>query len=196
MQVLQILQWLLRSLGWSALHAFVWFCPGLYWRSGAEMESWQFCDGSYTGPDGDKADPSTWKRFPITYRSVAEHHGLTKPKVCRFPSFTKCYATAAHYAEEGRLGRVHLVWIPRGAFWTQPIIEHDMAFNDMIYQAAGCIPSLRSSLSESYVYALRFSQLPGGVYICNTSYLPLRSFETVDLSPIIEDSFRLDNLFC
>ena len=168
---------------WIALHLLVYVFPGLYWRAGAELHCGCVRLGGYTGTRGRKNDPSTWKRHPMTYRNVAEHHGFVDPKVCRFPSFTKVYASAAHYAEADQsLRRVHLVFIPRGAVHTLPIIEDDDLFLDMLFQSDGFIPSLRySDLHRAYDYALSYAKMPGGVHITNHMYIPLLSFRTTFL---------------
>jgi hypothetical protein len=150
---------LLLLLLWTLLHLFVYYCPCLYWRAGAEMKSGDMCNGGYSGTGGCKEDPTTWKRYPVTYRNIAEHHGLVDPKVCRFPSFTKVYGTAAHYAEEDKsLRRVHLVFLLRGGTYTKRILEDDMLFNDMLHQCNYVIKSPRSdNLSWACDYALNFA---------------------------------------
>ena len=146
---------LLSLLLWSLLHLFVYYCPCLYWRAGAEMRSGDMCSGGYTGTNGIKEDPATWQRYPVTYRNIAEHHGLVDPKVCRFPSFTKVYGTTAHFADENKsLRRMHLVFLLRGGTCTKRILEDDMLFNDMLHQCNYVIKNLRSdNLPWAYDYA-------------------------------------------
>ena len=164
------------SFAWLLLHMAVYYTPGLYWRAGAEMKTGRPCSGAYTGPAGEKTDVSSWQRFPLTYRNIAEHHGLVSPKVCRFPSFAKVYGVAAHYALEGGLGSVHLVFAP-GAVHTLPVLEDDSLYKDMIFQANNKIPQLRGGSNfAAYAYALNFAKLPGGVHVTNSFYVAVGSW--------------------
>ena len=146
---------LLLLLLWTLLHLFVYYCPCLYWRAGAEMKSGDMCNGGYSGTGGCKEDPTTWKRYPVTYRNIAEHHGLVDPKVCRFPSFTKVYGTTVHFADERKsFCRMHLVFFSE-------VERAQSRFSKMICcSTTCCISAIASSRTFAQTTSLGLTIMP------------------------------------
>ena len=153
----------------SILEWVVQRCPWLYFRAGYEFTIRRCHDGSYTGPHGDPTDITTWRRFRVSYRAIAEHHGFVNPKSCRFPSFTKTFATASLYARENNLRHVDLVFC-RHAIETWQVLKDDLLWHDMLMQN-NYIRNLRTgTLRGAYEYALWYAAMDGKVFITNEFY--------------------------